>query len=169
MFRCFFGCRAACDSRSPDVFASVFYLPKPRALNHLVADKWGGPTMVLQGVLDPLNDARGRAQALAKACPNVKLVLLQAGHCPHDEVPHLVNRALLRFIEQEVLTSSSRGGSPGPSRSSSRGGTRSTRKGGGRSGSSRGNSPSSSMEEEVARALLGASEAEGEMAMSSKQ
>jgi len=159
--------RAACDSRSPEVFASVFYLPKPRALNHLVADKWGGPTMVLQGVLDPLNDARGRAQALAQACPKVKVVLLQAGHCPHDEVPHLVNRALLRFIEQEVLTSSSRGGSPGPS---SRGGTRSTREGAGRSGSSRGSSPSSSMEEEVARALLqGASEAEGEMAVFSKQ
>lgn len=38
---------------------SVFYLPKPRPLNHLVADLWGGPTLVLQGVLDPLNDAKG--------------------------------------------------------------------------------------------------------------
>lgn len=28
---------------------SVFYLPKPRPLNHLVQDLFGGPTLVLQG------------------------------------------------------------------------------------------------------------------------
>jgi hypothetical protein len=27
---------------------SVFYLPPPRALNHLVAERFGGPTLVLQ-------------------------------------------------------------------------------------------------------------------------
>jgi hypothetical protein len=151
------------------VFASVFYLPKPRALNHLVADKWRGPTLVLQGVLDPLNDARARAQALAKTCPNVKLVLLQAGHCPHDEVPHLVNRALLQFIEQQVSnSSSSRGGSPGGSRSSSRGGTRSTREEGSKNGISRGISPTSSMEEGVAGGLEGVSENGGELSLVSK-
>jgi hypothetical protein len=54
-------CRAACDSRSADVFASVFYLPKPRPLNYLVNELWRGPTAVIQGVLDPLNDAQVRA------------------------------------------------------------------------------------------------------------
>lgn len=38
---------------------SVFYLPKPRPLSHLVGDLWRGPTLVLQGALDPLNDAKG--------------------------------------------------------------------------------------------------------------
>lgn len=28
---------------------SVFYLPKPRPLNYLVQDLYGGPTLVLQG------------------------------------------------------------------------------------------------------------------------
>lgn len=59
--------RAACDGRSPDVFRSVFYLPPPRALNWMVADAWAGPTLVLQGVLDPLNDAGGGAMLTAGA------------------------------------------------------------------------------------------------------
>jgi hypothetical protein len=60
----------------------VFYLPKPLPLNHLVGDLYGGPTMVLQGALDPLNDARARAHALQEACPNVRVRLLDGGHCP---------------------------------------------------------------------------------------
>lgn len=31
------------------VCRSVFYLPKPRPLNHLVQDLFSGPTLVLQG------------------------------------------------------------------------------------------------------------------------
>lgn len=46
---CVFVRRAACDSRSADVFASVFYLPKPRPLNYLINDLWRGPTGVIQG------------------------------------------------------------------------------------------------------------------------
>lgn len=52
--------RAASDSRASDVFASVFYLPKPRPLNYLINELWKGPTAVVQGVLDPLNDAKVR-------------------------------------------------------------------------------------------------------------
>lgn len=84
------------------MFGAVFYLPPPRALNYMVASLWRGPTLVLQGVLDPLNDAAGRAQQLKELCPNVQLQLLQAGHCPHDEVPEQVNEGLLVFAEQFV-------------------------------------------------------------------
>lgn len=41
---------------------SAFYLPRPLPLNHYVADRWGGPTLCLQGALDPLNDARGASR-----------------------------------------------------------------------------------------------------------
>ncbi len=37
------------DGYVMDVCRSVFYLPKPRPLNHLVQDLFGGPTLVLQG------------------------------------------------------------------------------------------------------------------------
>ena len=50
------------------------------------------PARVPQGVLDPLNDAKGRAAQLEALCPNARAVLLQAGHCPQDEQPELVRR-----------------------------------------------------------------------------
>ena len=31
------------------------------------------------------------------------MIKLDAGHCPHDEVPEEVNRRILQFIEQRVL------------------------------------------------------------------
>jgi len=96
-------CRAACDARSADVFASVFYLPKPRPLNYLINNLWKGPTAVVQGVLDPLNDAKGRADLLARECPGLRVWAINAGHCPHDESPQEVNQALLDFVEQMVM------------------------------------------------------------------
>ncbi|PRW33974.1 deoxyribodipyrimidine photolyase isoform A [Chlorella sorokiniana] len=95
--------RAARDPGALGVFRSVFYLPKPRALNWLVATAFGKPTLVLQGVKDPLNNAPVRAEELGRSCPNAEVVKLDAGHCPHDEVPDQFNSQILRFIEQRVL------------------------------------------------------------------
>lgn len=41
-----------------------------------------------------------RANGLRDACSNVEVQLLDAGHCPHDEVPHLVNEGLLKFMNK---------------------------------------------------------------------
>lgn len=96
--------RAACDARAVDVFKAVFYLPPPRALNYLINECWRGPTLVLQGALDPLNDSKKRAQQLEDLCPeHVTKVLLQAGHCPHDEVPQEFNGRLLEWMEVKLL------------------------------------------------------------------
>jgi hypothetical protein len=54
-------------------------------------------------VLDPLNDAKGRAKQLQAECPGLKVWAINAGHCPHDEAPTEVNTALLEFVEQMVL------------------------------------------------------------------
>ena len=52
-----------------------------------------------------MNDAKGRARDLAAACPlNVEAVLVDAGHCPHDEQPAAINREMLKFIEGRVLS-----------------------------------------------------------------
>lgn len=45
----------------------------------------------MQGVRDPLYDATKRASVLQAYCANVTTRLLNAGHCPHDEVPDEVN------------------------------------------------------------------------------
>jgi len=95
--------RAACDPGALGVFRSVFYLPSPRPLNHLI-DMYGGPTMVLQGKLDPLNDAVSRANQLRDVCAvGVDVVLLDAGHCPHDEAPAEVNASLKEFASRESV------------------------------------------------------------------
>jgi len=94
--------RAAADSGAAAVFASAFYLPPPRSLNRLVSG-FGGPTLVLNGALDPLNDAAARARSLGERCTNARVQLLQAGHCPHDEVPELVNDAIRAFLADELL------------------------------------------------------------------
>ena len=89
--------RASEDPKALGVFRSVFFLPSPRPLNHLINEMYRGRVMVLQGVLDPLNDATKRAAQIVGACPQAELVSLEAGHCPHDEVPELVNAAIGRF------------------------------------------------------------------------
>lgn len=92
--------RAACDGGAAAVFGSVFYLPKPPALNALVA-AFGKRTLVLQGALDPLNDAKKRAADLARLCPgNASVTLLQAGHCPHDELPAEWNAAVAQLLAE---------------------------------------------------------------------
>jgi pimeloyl-ACP methyl ester carboxylesterase len=95
--------RASTDPGALGVFRSVFFLPPPRALNWLVAEAFGGPTLVLQGVRDPLNDARGRAAALGRLCPRARVVLLDAGHCPQDEAPEAANAALAEFVLGDVM------------------------------------------------------------------
>ncbi|KAL4854579.1 Pheophytinase [Chlorella vulgaris] len=99
--------RAARDPGALGVFRSVFYLPPPRPLNYLVSRLFGGPTLVLQGLKDPLNNAPARADELARACSNATIVKLDAGHCPHDEVPEICNAAILQFIEEQVLPNNS--------------------------------------------------------------
>jgi hypothetical protein len=59
-----------------------------------------------QGALDPLNDAKGRAAELGRLCPEyVTVQLLQAGHCPHDEVPDQVAQHMVGFMKQVMQRS----------------------------------------------------------------
>lgn len=89
--------RAAKDPGALAVFQSVFYMPKPRALDVLLVKEFGGPCLLLQGAKDPLNDARGRARALGDAVPGIEVKLLDAGHCPHDEIPKDVAEEIAAF------------------------------------------------------------------------
>lgn len=89
--------RDSCDPGALGVFASGGRLPTPRPANELLA-KFGGPVLVAQGMLDPLNDARGRAALLERAHGGVEVAALDGGHCPHDEVPEQLAAALRAFV-----------------------------------------------------------------------
>lgn len=105
--------RAARDPGALAVFQSVFYMPRPRALDVLLVNEYKGPTLLLQGAKDPLNDARARAEALRGAVPGIEVVLLDAGHCPHDEVPAEVAERIAVFAERCFESSGGGGGGGG--------------------------------------------------------
>lgn len=59
--------------------------------------KMSCPLLLLWGDLDPWVGP-AKAIKIKEFYPNTTVVNLQAGHCPHDEVPELVNTALLEWL-----------------------------------------------------------------------
>ncbi|EEF40833.1 alpha/beta hydrolase, putative [Ricinus communis] len=55
------------------------------------------PLLLLWGDLDPWVGP-AKANRIKEFYPRTTLVNLQAGHCPHDEVPELVNGALMEWL-----------------------------------------------------------------------
>jgi len=90
-------------SRDPGafgVFRTVFDIPRGQPLDELFAELQA-PLLLLWGIRDPWINAAGRRGAFQRHAPgNTTEVVLDAGHCPHDEVPDQVNRALLEWLEQ---------------------------------------------------------------------
>lgn len=103
--------RDSLDPGAINVMISGSKLPMPRTYNEVVAADFGqafqgqkestfkGPILMAQGILDPLNDAKGRSEALEKLRSGITIDPLQAGHCPHDEVPDQVASSIARWLE----------------------------------------------------------------------
>ncbi|CAJ1959022.1 unnamed protein product [Cylindrotheca closterium] len=105
--------RDSLDPGAINVMISGSKLPTPRTYNEVIAADFGqasdtetlkestfiGPILVAQGILDPLNDAKGRAEALKKLRSGITVDPLQAGHCPHDEVPDQVANSIATWLE----------------------------------------------------------------------
>jgi pimeloyl-ACP methyl ester carboxylesterase len=88
-------------SRDPGafgVFRTVFDIPRGQPLDELFA-QLQAPLLLLWGIRDPWINAAGRRGAFQRHAPaNTTEVVLEAGHCPHDEVPDQVNRAMLEWL-----------------------------------------------------------------------
>jgi pimeloyl-ACP methyl ester carboxylesterase len=79
------------------VFRTVFDIPSGQPLDELFA-ALEAPLLLLWGIRDPWINAAGRRAQFQRHAPTATEVVLEAGHCPHDEVPELVNRALLDWM-----------------------------------------------------------------------
>jgi pimeloyl-ACP methyl ester carboxylesterase len=91
--------RPSLDPGAFGVFRTVFDIPKGEPLDALFAEL-ACPLFLLWGIRDPWINASGRRAAFQRHAPAATSeVVLEAGHCPHDEVPELVNRALLEWLE----------------------------------------------------------------------
>jgi pimeloyl-ACP methyl ester carboxylesterase len=94
--------RPSCDKGAAQVFASVFKTPQGEKVDVLLKQMIC-PLLTIWGEGDPWIKARERGAKFRQYSPNLTEHYLQAGHCPHDEVPEQVN-ALIRAW---VLESSS--------------------------------------------------------------
>jgi pimeloyl-ACP methyl ester carboxylesterase len=89
----------SCDPGAADVFASVFKTPQGYKIDMLLA-QLAKPLLMLWGEGDPWMKAQERGEKFRKYYPNLSEHYLQAGHCPHDEVPEQVNFLLKNWIDE---------------------------------------------------------------------
>jgi len=90
--------RPSLDPGAFGVFRTVFDIPRGQPLDELFA-QLVCPLLLLWGIRDPWINAVGRRAAFQRHAPaGTTEVVLEAGHCPHDEVPDQVNAALLDWI-----------------------------------------------------------------------
>ncbi|CAN6452958.1 unnamed protein product [Victoria cruziana] len=92
--------RPAADPNAGEVYYRLmtrFLMNQTTYTLDAVLSKLSCPILLLWGELDPwVNPAK--ASKIMEFYPNSSLVSLPAGHCPHDEVPELANKALLNWL-----------------------------------------------------------------------
>ncbi|XP_010908020.1 uncharacterized protein [Elaeis guineensis] len=85
--------RASYDPGVPIILESILNFDLSIPLNYLF-DSFGGKILVVQGMKDPLSKSKLFLSMLREHCIRVTVSELDAGHCPHDELPVEVNSIL---------------------------------------------------------------------------
>ncbi|MEB3350382.1 MAG: alpha/beta fold hydrolase [Cyanobacteriota bacterium] len=105
--------RPSLDPGAFGVFRTVFDIPRGQPLDQLFA-QLTAPLLLLWGIRDPWINAAGRRAVFQRHTPaDTAEVVLEAGHCPHDEVPEQVNAALLAWLRDRVPSGAVGVGGPG--------------------------------------------------------
>ncbi|MFW6357678.1 MAG: alpha/beta fold hydrolase [Chroococcales cyanobacterium] len=89
--------RPSCDKGAFQVFASVFKSPQGAKVDELLG-QLTCPLLLLWGEGDPWINAKERSVKFRQYYPQLTEHFLQAGHCPHDEVPDLVNALIREWV-----------------------------------------------------------------------
>lgn len=92
-------CRPSSDKGAAQVFASVFKTPQGEKVDILL-QQLNCPLLMLWGEADPWIDAKARGVKFRQYYPNLTEYYLQAGHCPHDEIPERVNSLIRAWVLQ---------------------------------------------------------------------
>lgn len=99
--------RPATDPNAGEVYYRLmtrFMLNQRKYTLNSVLSKLSCPLLLLWGDLDPWVGP-AKAISIKEFYPNTSVVNLQAGHCPHDEVPELVNKGLIDWLSSLACTS----------------------------------------------------------------
>ena len=94
--------RPSCDKGAAQVFASVFKSPQGEKVDRLL-QQLQCPLLVLWGEADPWMDVQERGTKFRQYYPNLTEYYLEAGHCPHDEVPEKVNSLIHGWAEKNSV------------------------------------------------------------------
>ena len=100
--------QGASNPGSANVIGSGQKLSENRPLNEVLGAThgFGGPVLIAQGANDRVSGparAQERADLFTRMRPGVTVDLIEnAGHCPQDDAPELVARAIVRWWEQVV-------------------------------------------------------------------
>ena len=89
--------RPSCDRGAADVFNAVFKTPQGEKVDVLLG-RLQCPLLLLWGEKDPWINARKKGVQFRLYYPQVVEHYLEAGHCPHDEVPEQVNSLIADWI-----------------------------------------------------------------------
>lgn len=87
----------SCDRGAPQVFASVFKNSRGEK-NDVLLKQLKCPLLMLWGEKDPWMDSRVRGAKFRQYYPNLSEHYLEAGHCPHDEIPNQINLIIKDWV-----------------------------------------------------------------------
>lgn len=89
--------RPSCDVGAAAVFNAVFKTPQGEKVDMLL-QQMTCPLLILWGERDPWINARERGVKFRQYYPQLKEYYLDAGHCPHDEIPEQVNNLITQWV-----------------------------------------------------------------------
>ena len=93
--------RPTCDTGAAQVFASVFKTPQGKTVDKLLQEI-KCPLLLLWGEADPWMNSQERGAKFREYYANLTEYYLQAGHCPHDEIPTEVNDLMQSWVLGEL-------------------------------------------------------------------
>ena len=89
--------RPSCDRGARQVFAAVFKSPQGKKIDILL-NQMSCPLLMLWGEGDPWMNTREKGAKFRQHYPQLTEHYLQAGHCPHDEIPEEVNELMKSWV-----------------------------------------------------------------------
>lgn len=89
--------RASNDPGVLVVLESIFSFDLSIPLNYLLQG-FKGRVLIVQGMKDPISDSTSKLAMIREYCAGVVFREIDAGHCPHDEQPGVVNSIICEWI-----------------------------------------------------------------------
>ncbi|CAH1430369.1 unnamed protein product [Lactuca virosa] len=89
--------RASYDPGAVVVLESLFTFDPSIPMNYVLKGL-EEKVMIIQGMKDPISDSKTKVNLVKKHFKEIEIKELDAGHCPHDEVPEEVNSIIREWV-----------------------------------------------------------------------